>query len=266
TDVARADVASLLAYEARAHSPEKVSVVVAGPEPTETSLALARRWFADVPVRTPPSPVAGRPFAGEAVLETPGRGLYSWRDAVRADAIYLAWPTVPRGHPDEPALDILARSLGEGSEPSLSAGRRMRRAGVQTVECWTLNGRYGGLFVVELRTTGRDPAAALAALQHAWKQARPDPARLRAVQVGWHADAIRSSQGVEALAGRVIECMGRGAPADCARSDLRRYAQVRTDALARVRERWLRPERQTILMVVDPARAVPPGAEPVVLP
>src|SRR5690606_31877881 len=39
-------------------------------------------------------------------------------DHVSLPRVYLAWPTVPRGHPDEAALDVLGDVLGQLNKES----------------------------------------------------------------------------------------------------------------------------------------------------
>lgn len=265
-DLVAADLSTLLRFHRRTHAPGRVSVAIAGPGEPGDVLALAERWLEDVPqvpslplVTVSPTPPAPRGADGAG-------GVHSWRDRVREDAVFIAWSTVPRGHPDEPSLDLLARWMSEGVAPPLEVDRRLRRAGVRSIEAWTRNGRHGGVFVVEARVSGGDPAAALSALRRAWARA-PTPDRgIDALRIGWHADALRGAQGVEALAGLALECMGRGEPAGCAHVDLARYTTVSEASLAVARERWLSPPAGAALLVVDPARSLPVGALPVVLP
>lgn len=255
--VAAATPEAVLAFHGRSHRPERVSVAIASGLDPDAVLAEARRWLGGVPPRegVEPRPPAAPP-------EPAGPSLWSWRDAVRQDAVYLAWPTVPRGHADEPALDLLARALGD----ALAADRGLERRGLQSVEAWTLNGRHGGLFVVEARVGEGSAADALASLERAVRRARLPARRLPELRVRWHADAVRAAQGAEARAHLVAACLGRGLPADCAAADLARYAEVSAADLARVRAARLTPARRTALLVVDPARRVPEGATPVVLP
>ena len=261
--VGAADVPALRRFLARVNAPERVSVSIAGPIAPAAAHALAARWLGEVPAGPPGAPPA--PPVAPAPSPTAG-GVWVWRDAAREDAVYLAWSTVPRGHPDEPALDLLARALSSGAGAPLPADRRLRRRGLRAVDAWTLNGRSGGLFVVEARLEGGDARSGLAALERAWARAAIDEGRLPALRIRWHADAVRGAQGVDAIAALVGECMGRGAPAGCAQGDLDRYARVSAADLARVRRRWLGDADRTALLVVDPGRPLPAGARPVVLP
>lgn len=251
--------AQVLDFHQRSHAPRHVSVAIAGAAPPAVLLAEARRWLSEVP-RQQGAPLA--PAAHRVDPEEPS--LRVWRDTVREDRIFVAWPTVPRGHADEPALDLLARLLGSGADAPLRSRRFLERTGLHAVDAWTLNGRHGGLFVVEAR--GSAGADTVAALESAVSRARLRPRRVEAVRFAWHADAVRSAQGVEALAHLVASCLGRGLPAGCARSEVDTHAAVTASDLARVRARWLLPERRTALLVVDPGRPVPDEAVPVVLP
>ena len=263
-DVAGLDALSpsdVLAFHQRSHAPGRVSVAIAGPAPPGETLAAAHRWLSEVPGRTsdpaqPPAPL----------LEPEGPSLWIWQDAVREDRVFLAWPTVPRGHPDEPVLDLIARMMTTGADAPLKQIRRLQRSGIHGVDAWTINGRHGGLFVVQAQVRPHAHPSMVDILENATARVRLNGTRLHRARVGWHADAVRSAQGVSGQAHLVAACLARALPADCAVADLARYAAVSETDVRRVRARWLDPDRRTALLVFDEVHQAPAGATPVELP
>ncbi|WP_435010310.1 M16 family metallopeptidase [Tundrisphaera lichenicola] len=119
-DVEAASRDDVEAFFRRFYVPSNASLAIVGDIDEERALALADRYFGDLPggIKAPPvwTPETGLPE---------GRDL-TFRDRVELDRIYLAWHTVPHFGPDDAALVVLGDILGRGK-----SGRLFRRLVVE---------------------------------------------------------------------------------------------------------------------------------------
>ncbi len=105
-DLSAASLADVSAFFRTYYAPDNAILCVAGDfEPEQ-----ARRWIARYFGPLPRGPQITPPRPAVPVLSAPKH--ITLTDAVSLPRAQLVWPTVPAGHPDEPALDILAAVLG----------------------------------------------------------------------------------------------------------------------------------------------------------
>jgi zinc protease len=92
----------------RFYAPNNASLAIAGDIDAEEALALARKYFADLP----PAPPVARIQQWVPGIE--GEVRLDLEDRVQLERVFLAWQGPPRFDADEPALDVLVSILGEG--------------------------------------------------------------------------------------------------------------------------------------------------------
>ena len=233
----------------RAHyRPRNAVLVLVGDLQPDAAFAQVAHWFSDVPdvgpagarSVSPSTPVAGPPRLGRI------------EDDVTERTVYLSYPTVPVGHPDAPALEVLSWVLVNGrgtrlderlyyddlatSDEAWSDARAI--AGRFVISASSARTRLGRLVSVVDRELSRLPAEP------------PSPAELDRAK-----DAIRSMvrDGVEAPDGRaeaVAECWVTYGRPDCLDTASAATDAVTAADLVRVAQTWLRPEARSALSVV----------------
>ncbi len=105
-DLSAASLADVSAFFQAYYAPDNAILCVAGDFAPEQVRAWIARYFGPLPRGPrliPPKPAVPSFSAPKQIRLT---------DAVSLPRVQLVWPTVPAGHPDEPALDMLAAVLG----------------------------------------------------------------------------------------------------------------------------------------------------------
>ncbi|MFN4123993.1 MAG: M16 family metallopeptidase [Flavobacteriales bacterium] len=107
-DLDRVTVEDLKRFFLRWYGPNNAVLTVAGDVDVNEVLRLAEKYFGSIPR----GPEVKRMAKAPAVLD---KDRYiSYEDNIKMPLILMAWPSVEAGHPDEPALDLLAKILGGG--------------------------------------------------------------------------------------------------------------------------------------------------------
>jgi zinc protease len=105
-DLSAAGMADVSAFFRTYYAPDNAILCVAGDFAPEQ----ARRWIGRYFGALPRGPQVTPPRPDVPILSAPKH--IRLTDAVSLPRAQLVWPTVPAGHPDEPALDVLAAVLG----------------------------------------------------------------------------------------------------------------------------------------------------------
>ncbi|SDJ87159.1 zinc protease [Catalinimonas alkaloidigena] len=107
-DLDRSDVNDLKNFFLRWYGPNNATLTVGGDVEPKQVVTLAEKYFGSIPA----GPEVEAVTLPAPVLE---KDRYvSYEDNVRFPLLQIVFPTVPRHHPDEPALDCLADILGGG--------------------------------------------------------------------------------------------------------------------------------------------------------
>ncbi len=105
-DLSAAGLADISSFFRTYYAPDNAILCVTGDFAPEQARRWIERYFGPLPRGpqiTPPKPDVPKLSAPKHIKLT---------DAVSLPRAQLIWPTVPAGHPDEPALDMLAAVLG----------------------------------------------------------------------------------------------------------------------------------------------------------
>lgn len=141
------------------YTPNNAVLSIAGNIRTDEALHLAEKWFAGIPAG--PAPVRSLP-AEPAQREAHRRVLSA---NVPVPAVYLAFRTPSRLHPDFYAADLLADVLAQGQSSRMYRRLLKERRLFSTIDAYVTGNLDPGLLVVEGRPAdGVSPDEALAAI------------------------------------------------------------------------------------------------------
>ena len=112
-DLDAASLEDAKAFFQRFYTPSNASLAIAGDIRPEQAAELAERYFGDIP----PGPALPRATRTDSPLQ--GRADLTLHDKVTLPRWSIVWPTVPRFHPDEAPLSVLASLLSDGKSSRL---------------------------------------------------------------------------------------------------------------------------------------------------
>jgi zinc protease len=263
-DVEGFEVEAVRDFWRRHYRPRNAVLGLVGRFETEEVLARVEHWFADVP---DPGPRESR-AEGAEVAAVPQEGLLE--DDVEDWSVYLSWQTVPRGHQDEPALDLLGWILVGGRGTRLDDRLYYKHSLVVDNDAWHAASELDGQFVIEAAAeVPRLPRLQRIVDKELARLVRKPPSEeeveraRRQVKSG----VLDSLEQPADRAEWLVDCQRlRGAP-DCLVAEWARYEAVTPEDVRRVVETYLVPERRVSLSVVPAGwGGALPGAEPVELP
>jgi len=244
------DRASVSAFLSAWYQPSGAVLVIGGDIDPAATLERVEHWFGSLPS----APLPERATAPTAQPQTsPRRVLHE----NTLPTVMLAWPTIPRGHPDEPALDLLAEVISERLDARVRAGR------LDEGLAWTQNSRLGGRLVLSASHLRRSSRALHRELKRALSAAaerRVGLSLLSTHQERWRMWYVRSAQSLEARVRMAAGCVRGGEVADCVESSIAAREAVTPEQLRVVRERYLVPEQAVLLEVHPASRRSLPGA------
>ena len=247
-DVREVSQEELEAFHARWYAPSNAVLVVVGDVRAQTVFDAAARHFGAIEAGSAPPRPEGVPH------ELLGSERWLMVDDRAHPALYVAWPTVPHGHPDEPALDVLVEILSGGRGTRLDEPLVYERNRVTEVAAWTSNGRLGGELVVALERADQKLGPALRVVdreiarvqEQGVSQAEVD----RAVGA-WLGDELAAAQDRGVRADVLALCAASHGEPDCWAEELRRVEAVTPADVQRVARTWLGEDR-VLLSVAAP--------------
>jgi zinc protease len=260
SDLRAVDAEALRAFHHERYAPEACVLAIAGDLDLDRTEAWVRSHYGAIPAR----PAASRgadpapPLSGERRAWLPAE--------VGRASLLMAWRGVPVGHPDEPALAVLAWLLSHGAFAEGLAARREVE-----IEAWNDAWQLGGGFVVSLRGEGQalEPLGRAVDAELARLALRgPEPAALERARGAWVNRWLRAADPVQGRASLMAQCLARELPADCAADELQRYQVVVVEDIQRVAQGLLDAPGRVLLTVASEAdyELGLPGSEPMVLP
>jgi zinc protease len=230
----------------------------------EEALERVSFWFSDVPDRGEVTP---RSEEVEVVL---GAQLGYLEDDVEAATVYLAWPTVPAGHADEAALDMLGYVLSYGR------GTRIDDRLYYESSLATEAGAFGGSDDIsgQVIIYATSPKVSLKKLEKVIVgeverliDEPPTEAELHRASNGWRTAQLSSLEDPVSRAEMLVECQRAAGTSNCLPDWYATRKAVTADDIVRVAQTYLTDERRVALSVVPRGRANKAlGGEKVVLP
>jgi zinc protease len=246
SDVEGFTVAGTSDFWRRHYRPRNAVMGVVGNFDTADMIARIEHWFSDVPDPGPAGPRAAAPSTPPA----PADGVVY--DAVESRTVYVAWRSVPLGHPDEPALDLLSWVLSGGRGTRLDDALYYEKSIAYDVGVWSYMSELEGQFVayVESDRTPEDLVARVEKVVAKLEKAPPTADELDRARRAMRAGILDGLEAPEDRVGALVDCQRRHGTPDCLGTDWARYEAVTTDDLLRVAQTYLVPERRVTLSVL----------------
>lgn len=263
-DVRGFTLGAVQSFWQRHYRPRNATLIVVGPEASQEMAARVARWFDDVVDTGEPAPRPEPPRDRPA--DAPREGWLS--DRVDATTVYLSWPTVPTGHDDESALELLSWILDDGPGTQLHEAFAGKRP-IEDFGAWTYHAGVDGLFTVALESS-RWPAHKLAKkLRAEIDHIAQNPPSSRLLDRARAAAKASLLDGIDTPSGRataLMRCYELYGEPDCFRRALHRYDLVTTADISRVARTWLRKDTSVQLTVLPEDADPPKGAVEMELP
>ncbi len=265
-DVEGFTAANTAAFWKAHYRPSNGVLALVGNFDSASMLAKVQAWYADVPE---PEGAVGRVGKfEEGVKWLPANGYIE--DDVEERSIYLAWRTVPVGHPDEPALDLLEQILSGGRGTRIDDRLYYDTTKATSVFAYHAVSEVGGVFIVAASSpdTLLDRLSKLITQEIGYiPQGLPTDAELERARESIRASWLDRLEDPASRAELLVECHRSTGRPDCLVDEWKRYTDVTADDLARVTKKYLDLETTVSLSVVprgDPLFLL--GAKPVELP
>lgn len=141
-DLTAAGFDDVVDFFRRFYGPANASVVIAGDVDAKEGIALARKWFADLPRSSAIPPVTAAPV----ILDAERRVVLE--DKVQLPRLYLEWPTPAAFAPAEPAIEALAGVLASGKNSRLYKRLVYDLQVAQDVSAWQDSGALASTFTI----------------------------------------------------------------------------------------------------------------------
>ncbi len=262
-DLSAASLEDVAAFFRDYYTPDNAILCVAGDIDRAKVETWIGQYFGAIPrnahekERHRPDPKSGVP-----VLDQPKR--LRLTDAVSLARVQIVWPTVPQGHPDEPALDVLAAVLGGlDKENRLFRALMFDRSLAAEVSASHPTRLLSGEFDVTMLAHPGGDLAPLVKLADAeidrLKTEGPTEAEVRKAQNQRESDLILGLQSIlrRAQVFNLYEAT-RGDPT-AYRAELDRVFAVTTEDVRRVARKYLGPNRVELEMI--PGASAPAAVE-----
>jgi zinc protease len=238
----------LVAHHQRWGGPGNATLVLVGDFEAEAALVLVKETLGRVP-KSPAPPSRAVTVDGPGLI-----GPWLMIEDLAFPQLHLAWRTVPRGHPDEPALDVLAMVLSYGRGTRLDDALLYRRAVATDVSVSTANGRLGGGLYVFVQRADKPLAPALRVVDRELERLvadGPTEDEVRRAVASWRVFFIGGLEDPEQLADTLGECLRVYGDPSCLAAELGRYEAVTAADVHRVAKTYLNDDR-VLLSVVAP--------------
>jgi zinc protease len=247
-DIEGAPLEAVQDFWTRHYRPQNIVMSLVGHFDSDVALERIQHWMSDVPDRGEPPTRAE--FDPSLPLGT-ANGVIE--DDVKDRTLYLSWPTVPAGHLDEPALDLLSYVLqsGRGTRLDDRLYYNSRLANDDGAFSWTRD--VGGQFIIYATA----PTIPLVKLQKVVDKVvasviksppnETEMSRARRSMKSWILDSLEHPEDRAQL---LADCQHQHGTPNCLEAEWQRYSQVTPDDLVRVVETYLTPDRLVTLSVI----------------
>jgi zinc protease len=227
------------------YHPGNATICLAGDFDPEQAKSWITRYFG-------PLEAGPRPRQLNAVPVSPSARTLELADRVQLPRLYWSWPTVAEDHPDAPALDLLAAVLSDGDASRLERALVRERRVATDVTADSESKEIGGRFTLEATAAeGRsidDVARALSEELQVLSRNPPTAEELARALAKYEKHTY--DRLVAPLGRATVLAIGFAEKDDPKwyRREFARYFQVTPADLNRVAERYLRPERVSLVI------------------
>ncbi len=253
-DVATLDDAR--SFFQRFYTPNNASLTIAGDIQPEETVKMVERYFGDLPS----GPAIPRARRADSSLQ--GHANLTLHDRVLLPRLYLMWPTVPRFHPDEAPLSILAGILSGGKSSRLYRSLVYERQIAQSAGAHHGPSEIAGEFEMEVTASaGHTEAEIEQAAREEIERIRSQPPSEEEVaraknRIEWR--DVRMMASVGGFGGRANRLNSfnifAGDP-DMINTDLERYLAVQPEDVTRVANAYLGERHVQLVVMPEPSHS-----------
>lgn len=256
-DLDQAKLEDVADFFRRYYHPGNASLCIAGDFQPEEARRLVAKYFGPIAAGPKVEELAARP------VELGHEKRMRMVDRVGLPRVYLAWPSVPVFHADEPALKVLADVLSGGKTSRLDQALVRRRQIAQEVEASQSSGELAGEFYVvatgRAETAPADVGRAILEEVDRLRQSGPDGEELTRALARIEVQMIRALESVSGFGSRADQMnkynVFTGDPGYIAK-DFRRYLGVTGGDVQRAAQRYLGPSRVVLEVIPGPQRTI----------
>jgi len=247
SDLDRVTVDDLKRFFLRWYGPNNAVLTVAGDINPQDVLKLAQKYFGSIPVGPEVKAQAKVPVALDK------NRYISYEDNVKFPMIQLTWPTVPSGHPDEYALDLLADILA-GSKSSILYQSLIKTNIALQARAYNPAFELAGYFSINSLP---NPGTSLAELEKlirdgldAFEKRGVNNEDLERFKNSREADLIRGLQSVSGKASKLAYYETFRNNPNWIKEELKLIQNLKTDDITRVYNTYIKGKPAVILSVV----------------
>lgn len=250
-DLSAASYEDVVEFFKTYYGPNNASLAIAGDIDLDTTLALVKKWFSDVP-RGPAVPPIDPPAAflteeKRIVLE----------DRVQLPRLYMCWISPPQFAPGDAELDILAGVLAGGKNSRLYKRLVYEQQIAQDVRAGQGSRRLASAFrIIATARSGHTLAELETVIQEEIDRLKSEPPSEREVQRVVNQYEARFLDGLERIGGfggkadRLNAYFFQTGNPDYFNEDLARYRAVDADDISSVAQTYLRDDGRLVLSIV----------------
>ena len=259
-DVARLKEEDALAYFRTYYSPSNCIMVIAGDVKAPEVERLARKYFGKWRRQEIPSPA----ITAEPEQKGERRGVVEF-DA--NPSLFLGWITVPKGHPDQYALDLLARILGGLNSSRLDKTIVQEERIASRVSSYHESRKWGGYLAASGYLKGDHTIAELeSAIDREIRKIQQDgvaPEEMERAKIRTEAGRVRSLKSNLGQAWRIGNAVGTAGTPDYLYEYEARVNAVTTAEVQAAAKKYLLPGRKSAVEVrkIPGASGAPSGPE-----
>ena len=255
-DLDAAGLDDAIAFFQRFYTPGNASLAIAGDISPDQAAEMVERYFGDIP----PGPALPRATRTDSPLQ--GRADLTLHDRVTLPRWTIAWPTVPRFHPDEAPLSVLASLLGDGKSSRLHRALVYEQRIAQSVTVRHGPAEITGDFHLDVTAAAGHTAegaadAALAEIRRI-QDNPPLPEEVERVRNRLEWQHVRMSANIGGFAGRANRLNSYNVFAgDPGRinSDLERFLAVQPEDVQRAARVYLGERQVQMTVLPEPPRS-----------
>ncbi len=246
-DLDRASIDDVLAFHRAFYKPNNATLVVTGDFDLATARALIDEYFGPIPRRDPPPALANG--AGPRLS---ARELTLRDDLAGVPQVTIGCTGPGQGHPDFPALVVLASILSTGESSRFERGL-LEEGLASSASAYVLGGeRLSYVALDGLPNEGVELARVEASLQAELRRLRRELVTEDELAIAkglLRASRVRSLEGVLGLADAIQTANFYLGDPHAALPAANPYDRVSREDVRRVAEEYLRPDRQAIVRV-----------------